>query len=192
MGRNEEKTKYKPMDKLYRDKETGKLIQVISDWNGTGTESLDENEKLIPIPVQPSEEGDEHDIWIQRTEVGYIVTVGGKQQIHPKGEDHYIEHLELEANGRVYRIKMTPYDSPVRTFTLTYAPIVYVRALCSRHGLFEKVYVEMDIDVEADSGNLYHEWAHEKPKNEWDDSLKRIEARKQEIINQQNNKKDNS
>jgi desulfoferrodoxin (superoxide reductase-like protein) len=191
MGRNEEKKKYKPMDRLYRDKETGKLIQVISEWDGTGTSSLNENDKLIPISVQPSQEGDEHDIWIQRTEVGYIVTVGGKNYIHPKGEDHYIEHLELEANGRVYRIKMTPFDSPVKTFILTYAPIVYVRALCSRHGLFEKVYVEMDMDVEADSDNLYHEWASEKPRNEWDDSLKRIEAKRQEMIKEKKDK-DNS
>jgi superoxide reductase len=180
MGKNEEKSRYKPIDKLYRDKETGKLVQVVSDWDGTGTPSLNENDKLIPIPTQPSEEGDEHDIWIQRTEVGYIVTVGGKKQIHPKGEDHFIEFLELEANGRVYRVKMTPYDSPVKTFILTYAPVVYVRALCNKHGLFEKIYIENEMDVEADTAFLYHEWAAMKPKNEWDDTVKRIESQRNE------------
>jgi superoxide reductase len=172
---DQHKGNYKKMDKLYRDKQTGKLVQVISDWDGTGCPILDE--VLDPIPVQKSEEGDEHDIWIQRTEVGYIVTVGGKESVHPRGEDHYIEFIELEANGRVYRIKMTPYDSPVKAFTVTYAGVVAVRALCSKHGLFEKNYIETEMDVEADTAYLYHEWNAMKPKNEWTDAIKRIHNR---------------
>jgi superoxide reductase len=51
-------------------------------------------------------------------------------------EKHYIEWIELQSEGKIYRAFLKPGDVPEATFTVT-APVSSVRAYCNLHGLWQ-------------------------------------------------------
>ncbi len=61
------------------------------------------------------------------------VKVGGVA--HPMEEKHYIEWIELIADGKVYRQFLKPGDKPEATFPIT-AKEVTAREFCNLHGLW--------------------------------------------------------
>jgi len=71
---------------------------------------------------------------IEKIEGGYLVKVGGVA--HPMEEKHYIEWIELNAEGMVYRKFLNPGDTPEATF-LTDAENVTAREFCNLHGLWK-------------------------------------------------------
>jgi len=54
---------------------------------------------------------------------------------HPMEDDHYIEWIELIADGRVFRVFLKPGDVPEAEFKVE-AKNVIAREYCSRHGLW--------------------------------------------------------
>jgi len=71
---------------------------------------------------------------IEKIEGGYLVKVGGVA--HPMEEKHYIEWIELNAEGMVYRKFLNPGDTPEATF-MTDAKNVTAREFCNLHGLWK-------------------------------------------------------
>lgn len=71
---------------------------------------------------------------IEKTENGYRVTVGSIQ--HPMEEKHYIEWIELVADGVSHRKYLAPGEAPVAEFTV-HAKTVYAREYCNVHGLWK-------------------------------------------------------
>ncbi len=71
---------------------------------------------------------------VEKTEKGYKVTVGST--IHPMADAHYIEWIELLADGRVYRAYLNPGDEPVAEFFIQ-ADNVSAREFCNMHGLWK-------------------------------------------------------
>lgn len=61
------------------------------------------------------------------------VTVKVGSVAHPMEEAHYIEWIELVADGKVYRQQLKPGDAPVATFNVT-AAAVTAREYCNLHG----------------------------------------------------------
>lgn len=61
------------------------------------------------------------------------VTVGSVP--HPMEEKHYIEWIELVADGKAYRQALKPGDVPTATFNIT-ATSLTARELCNLHGLW--------------------------------------------------------
>lgn len=61
------------------------------------------------------------------------VTIGSVA--HPMEEKHYIEWIELIADGKVYRQALKPGDEPTATFNIT-AKNLTARELCNLHGLW--------------------------------------------------------
>jgi superoxide reductase len=61
------------------------------------------------------------------------VTIGSVA--HPMEEKHYIEWIELIADGKVYRHFLNPGDAPTATFNVT-AKKLTARELCNLHGLW--------------------------------------------------------
>jgi len=59
------------------------------------------------------------------------VTVGSVA--HPMEEAHYIEWIELIADGKAYRQFLKPGEAPVAVFPVSAAQIT-VRELCNLHG----------------------------------------------------------
>ena len=65
---------------------------------------------------------------------GYVkVTIGSVA--HPMEEKHYIEWIELVADGKAYRQFLNPGEAPTATFNVT-AKNLSARELCNLHGLW--------------------------------------------------------
>jgi len=62
------------------------------------------------------------------------VTVGSVE--HPMMDDHYIEFIELIADGKVYRKNLNPGDKPQATFKVS-AEKLEAREYCNLHGLWK-------------------------------------------------------
>jgi len=74
---------------------------------------------------------------VEKTVDGFLVRVGSIP--HPMEEDHYIEWVELVANGVAYRRFLRPGDKPEAAFKLE-AKEVSARAYCNKHGLWRSTY----------------------------------------------------
>ena len=72
---------------------------------------------------------------IERMADGFKVTVGSVA--HPMIETHYIEWIELIADGTAYRQFLKPGDAPEATFCIK-ADNVTAREYCNLHGLWRK------------------------------------------------------
>ncbi len=71
---------------------------------------------------------------IEKTAGGYKVIVGST--LHPMVEAHYIEWIELIADGKVYREYLNPGDAPEAFFKID-ADKVSAREYCSVHNLWK-------------------------------------------------------
>jgi len=63
------------------------------------------------------------------------ITVKVGSVAHPMEEKHYIEWIELIADGRVYRQYLKPGEAPTAVFPLS-AGKVSAREYCNLHGLW--------------------------------------------------------
>jgi superoxide reductase len=68
---------------------------------------------------------------------GDMITVKVGSVAHPMEEKHYIEWIELHADGRIYRKHLKPGDAPEATF-MCKAEHVIAREYCNLHGLWKK------------------------------------------------------
>ena len=71
---------------------------------------------------------------IEETDTAIIVKVG--TVAHPMEESHYIELIELMADGCVYRCSLNPGDKPEAVFEVS-AESIIARAYCNLHGLWK-------------------------------------------------------
>jgi superoxide reductase len=71
---------------------------------------------------------------VARVDGGFKVTVGSVA--HPMEEKHYIEWIELIADGFVLRKDLSPGDEPEAVFKLE-ASEVTARAYCNLHGFWK-------------------------------------------------------
>lgn len=68
---------------------------------------------------------------IEKVDNGYKVSVGSVP--HPMEEKHWIEWIELIADGKVYRQNLNPGDTPEAFFCIG-ASEVTAREYCNLHG----------------------------------------------------------
>lgn len=71
---------------------------------------------------------------IEKTADGFKVSVGSVA--HPMEEKHYIEWIELTADGQVYRQFLKPGEKPEAFFKIE-AQNVTAREYCNLHGLWK-------------------------------------------------------
>lgn len=71
---------------------------------------------------------------IEKTADGYRVRVGSVE--HPMTGEHYIEWVELIADGRSYRKFLQPGEKPEAVFAIE-AQSVTAREYCNLHGLWK-------------------------------------------------------
>ena len=71
---------------------------------------------------------------IEKTETGIKVTVGSVA--HPMQDEHFIEWIELLADGKAYRQFLAPDAAPEALFDVK-ADAVSARELCNVHGLWK-------------------------------------------------------
>jgi superoxide reductase len=71
---------------------------------------------------------------IEKTAAGIKVKVGSVA--HPMEQTHYIEWIEVIADGKAYRKFLNPGEAPEATFELK-AEKVTAREYCNMHGLWK-------------------------------------------------------
>jgi len=71
---------------------------------------------------------------MEKTANGFKIKVGSVP--HPMEEKHYIEWIELIADGKVYREFLQPGQAPEATFEIK-AEKVTAREYCNLHGLWK-------------------------------------------------------
>ncbi|MFP4391485.1 MAG: desulfoferrodoxin [Desulfohalobiaceae bacterium] len=71
---------------------------------------------------------------LEKTAQGYKVKVGSVA--HPMEEKHYIEWVELIADGKAYRQFLNPGEQPEAEFCIQ-AEQITAREYCNIHGLWE-------------------------------------------------------
>ncbi|MCP4681500.1 MAG: desulfoferrodoxin [Desulfobacterales bacterium] len=71
---------------------------------------------------------------VEKTAEGFKVKVG--EVAHPMAEEHYIEWIEIIADGKAYRRFLNPGDTPEAVFKID-ADQVTAREYCNLHGLWK-------------------------------------------------------
>ena len=71
---------------------------------------------------------------VEKVDGGFKVTVGSVP--HPMEKSHYIEWIEIIADGKAYRQFLSPGDEPEATFCID-ADEVTAREHCNLHGLWK-------------------------------------------------------
>ncbi|UCF49934.1 MAG: desulfoferrodoxin [Thermoplasmatales archaeon] len=78
---------------------------------------------------------EKHVPYIEKTDEGFLVKVGQNQD-HPMEEKHYIEWIQIIADGVSYRKFLKPGDKPQAKFSITTTEIS-AREYCNVHGLWK-------------------------------------------------------
>ncbi|HDI02816.1 MAG TPA: desulfoferrodoxin [Candidatus Aenigmarchaeota archaeon] len=117
---------------VYKCEVCGNLVEVLHSGKGR---LICCGKPMVLMKPKTSEEGKEkHLPVIEKEEEAVRVVVGSVP--HPMEENHYIEWIELIADGKVYRERLKPGDVPDAVFYLK-AENVKARAYCNVHGLWE-------------------------------------------------------
>ncbi|NLK07142.1 MAG: desulfoferrodoxin [Firmicutes bacterium] len=120
------------MNEVYLCKKCGNIVEVLHTGAGTLVCCNEPMELQQENTVDASRE--KHVPVITKTANGYKVTVGSEP--HPMLDVHYIEWIELIADGIVYRKHLKPGDVPEAEFCIE-ADEVYAREYCNLHFLWK-------------------------------------------------------
>jgi len=78
---------------------------------------------------------EKHVPFIEKTKKGFLVKVGQNQD-HPMEEKHFIEWIQIFADGISYRKNLKPGDKPQAEFEIS-ANKINAREYCNVHGLWK-------------------------------------------------------
>ena len=78
---------------------------------------------------------EKHVPYIEKTDKGILVKVG-QNQMHPMEEKHFIEWIQVFADGISHRRFLKPGDTPEAFFEIS-AESLEVREYCNIHGLWK-------------------------------------------------------
>lgn len=117
---------------VYKCNVCGNIVEVLHGGKGELVCCGKAMVKMTENTVDAAKE--KHVPVIEKVEGGYKVKVGGVA--HPMEEKHFIEWIELIADGKVYRQFLKPGQAPEATFTIK-AASVSAREYCNLHGLWK-------------------------------------------------------
>ena len=117
---------------VYKCEVCGNIVEVLTAGAGELV-CCGEPMKLLPEKTADATT-EKHVPVIEQTDDGYKVTVGSVP--HPMVDDHYIEWIELLADGKAYRQFLKPGDAPEAVFIVTAAE-VSAREYCNKHALWK-------------------------------------------------------
>jgi len=120
------------LKQIYKCSVCGNIVEVI---HASGVELVCCGKPMELLQEKTEDQGyEKHVPVIERTEQGILVKVGSIP--HPMEEVHYIEWIEIIADGRSCRKFLKPGDKPEALFTVT-AQEVIAREYCNLHGLWK-------------------------------------------------------
>ena len=122
------------MLEIYKCDVCGNIVEVLHQGIG---KLVCCGKEMNLLEEKREEEGKEkHLPVIEKSETEVKVKVGSVE--HPMDENHYIEWIEIIADGKVYRKFLKPGDEPEAEFEIV-AENIEARAYCNIHGLWKKV-----------------------------------------------------
>ena len=118
---------------VYRCGICGNIVEVL---HGGAGELVCCGKPMELLQEKSEDQGlEKHVPVLEKTGSGLKVKVGSAE--HPMEAGHFIEWIELVADGRAYRKFLNPGDKPEAEFCIS-AENVSVREYCSLHGLWKK------------------------------------------------------
>ncbi|MDP6380242.1 MAG: desulfoferrodoxin [Phycisphaerae bacterium] len=116
---------------IYKCDKCGNIVEVV---HGGGGGLVCCGEKMVFLEANTVDAAKEkHVPVIEKTAGGVKVKVGSAA--HPMEEKHYIEWIQIIADGRAYRQFLSPGDAPEATFDVD-AEDITAREHCNLHGLW--------------------------------------------------------
>lgn len=117
---------------IYKCNVCGNIVEVVHASGGTLVCCGQPMQLLVENTVDASKE--KHVPVIEKSANGVLVKVGSIP--HPMEPAHYIEFIEVIADGVVYRKFLKPGDKPEAEFCITFNEIT-AREYCNLHGLWK-------------------------------------------------------
>ena len=117
---------------VYRCEVCGNIVEVLHAGKGELVCCKQPMKLLVEGSVDAAQE--KHVPVVEKTSTGVKVKVGSVP--HPMEEKHYIEWIEVIADGRAYREFLKPNDVPEASFNIEAAQIT-AREYCNLHGLWK-------------------------------------------------------
>lgn len=117
---------------IYKCEVCGNIVEVLHAGDG---ELVCCDQPMTLMDEKTADTGKEkHVPVIEKVDGGYTVKVGSVP--HPMEDKHYIEWIELLADGRAYRRFLQPGQAPEAVFHVD-AARVEAREYCNVHGLWK-------------------------------------------------------
>lgn len=121
------------INEIYKCNVCGNIVEILHA--GVGALVCCEQEMELLKEKTQDASTEKHVPYIEKTEKGILVKVGQNQN-HPMEEKHYIEWIELIADGKAYREFLKPGQAPEAEFCVQ-ASQVTAREYCNIHGLWK-------------------------------------------------------
>lgn len=120
------------MHEVYKCDKCGNIVEVLHGGVGELVCCDEPMRLMVANTVDAAKE--KHVPVIEKVEGGYKVKVGSDP--HPMEEKHYIEWVELQADGCAYKQYLKPGQPPEAFFPIS-AEQVTAREYCNVHGLWK-------------------------------------------------------
>jgi len=117
---------------IYKCMVCGNIVEVVHPGAGQLVCCGEPMKLMVENTVDASKE--KHVPVIEKVPGGYRVKVGSVA--HPMEAAHYIEWIELNADGKVYKQFLKPGDKPEAVFKVE-SSSVSAREYCNLHGLWK-------------------------------------------------------
>jgi superoxide reductase len=117
---------------IYKCEACGNIVEVLHGGAGELVCCGEAMKKLVENTVDAAKE--KHVPVVEKVDGGYKVSVGSVA--HPMEEKHFIEWIELIADGKVYREFLCAGMAPEAFFPVE-AKEVTAREYCNLHGLWK-------------------------------------------------------
>jgi superoxide reductase len=117
---------------VYRCSVCGNQVEVIGAGGGTLTCCKQPMELFAENTTDAAQE--KHVPVAEKVDGGIQVKVGSVA--HPMQDEHWIEWIEVIADGKAFRAFLSPGDAPEAVFPVEGDDLV-VRAFCNLHGLWK-------------------------------------------------------
>jgi superoxide reductase len=117
---------------IYKCETCGNIIEVLHGGEGELVCCGQPMVQLVENTVDAAKE--KHVPVIEKVEGGVKVKVG--EVAHPMEEKHWIEWVEIIADGKAYRQFLNPGEAPEATFNVE-ADQITAREYCNLHGLWK-------------------------------------------------------
>lgn len=116
---------------IYKCEACGNIVEVVHGGEGELVCCGQPMKKITENTVDAAKE--KHVPVVEKVSGGVKVIVGSTA--HPMEDKHYIEWIEIIADGKAYRQFLAPGEKPEATFQIK-ADKIAVREYCNIHGLW--------------------------------------------------------